>query len=1276
MNNFFFFLYQKTEKYRRVFIGLLVLLVCMMTYVAFQVKLEENILNLVPNDKSIVEAESVLNKLKMNEQIVVHIYSDSAEAESLIRIAHEKADSIRLHGSEFIDSVRLEFSDASINSFYEYYLQHIPFYLNDEDYKRLEDQVSEKGIEKTVSNNLKNLMSPVGMVTKQFLLKDPFGMVGKPLQRMRDLNKGGQIGLYKNHVITEDQKHLIFFIDLKNSASETRNNGELIDLLENISGQIDPGYHFEYFGKAAVAVGNAKQIKNDILLTVNLALVVIFIFVGLFYRNLHSFFLILLPGAFGGLMGVAFLVMIRPSISVISLGIGSVLIGITLDFALHLITHYQHEKNVKQLFSDISLPILISSLTTSSAFFCLLFIGSRALQDLGLFAGVSVLFAALFTLIVLPHLVVRRKNQPEVKNNFIQKLMDKVAAYPFHKKKIFIGLFILVTTISLFTWRNYEFESDMLNLNYMSPQLREYQDNLNDISDYTVNNVYLVTSGVDIWEAIENNDTVVKTIKEAQEDSLIIGSFTVNDLLPGKEEQELKLKRWNEFWQDHSPEKVIGQLDSQAINKGFKAGVFNGLANVIEKEYNGISTSQALEYLDHFGGNMVVNFDGKTGIVSNVKLSDENKLAFIERVKDLPGVIVLDQGHFTRKLVTLLNRDFSFLFNISLIVVFLIIFLSYGRIELALITFAPIALSWLWTLGVMGLFGLKFNIINIIICTFIFGLGIDYSIFMVRGLTQKYKYNKGDIVSFKQSIILSAITTLVGIGVLIFAGHPALKSIALLAIIGIVSVILLTFIIPPILYDLLIQKRKDKGNIPFTFLKISNTFFGFSLFVIGCLILAILIPIFKIPIGSAKMKKRLYHKLLQFCGKVIIFSAFIVNKRTINKEILNFKKPSIIIANHHSFMDILVLLALHHKIVMVTNDWVYNSPFFGKVIQYADFILSSDGIENQVPKINELIKDGYSILIFPEGTRQPDFKLGRFKKGAFYLADLFNLDIQPILLHGTNYILPKRDSFFLKSGTLTIKALPRISFDDLSFGEGYSQRTKKISKFFKVEYDKLRNELEYPEFFKDKLISNYIYKGPVIEWYLRIKYKLEGNYKLFHDLVPKKGKIVDVGCGYGLMSYALAYSSSEREVIAIDYDDDKISVAQNCPDYPQNIKFYESDVVMFDYSKSDAFIVSDVLHYLTAEKQLNLLKKLTQNLNEGGRIIIRDGDREKVDRHNGTKLTEYFSTGTGFNKTENKLNYIAGSMIKEFADEAKLKFRLIDNNKLTSNIIFVMEKVN
>ncbi len=177
---------------------------------------------------------------------------------------------------------------------------------------------------------------------------------------------------------------------------------------------------------------------------------------------------------------------------------------------------------------------------------------------------------------------------------------------------------------------------------------------------------------------------------------------------------------------------------------------------------------------------------------------------------------MIDKQYLTSKLLDVVTADFNQIGWMVSLLVFGVLLLTYGRIELALVSFIPMVIAFIWILGIMGLAGLQFNIVNIILSALIFGLGDDYSLFIMDGLLQEYKTGKKNLSSYKSSIVLSAITTLAGLGVLIFAKHPALRSIALISITGILSVVLIAQVLIPFFFDFLIRNRIRKGHFPWT----------------------------------------------------------------------------------------------------------------------------------------------------------------------------------------------------------------------------------------------------------------------------------------------------------------------------------------------------------------------------------------------------------------------------------------------------------------------------
>jgi len=611
------------------------------------------------------------------------------------------------------------------------------------------------------------------------------------------------------------------------------------------------------------------------------------------------------------------------------------------------------------------------------------------------------------------------------------------------------------------------------------------------------------------------------------------------------------------------------------------------------------------------------------------------------------------------------------------ILVFTLLWLTYGRIELALISFIPLVIAFIWILGIMGLAGLPLNIVNIILSEVIFCLGNVYSLFIMNSFLQEYKTGKKNPGSFKSSIVFSAITILAGSGVSIFAKHPVIRSIAFISITGILSIVGIARVLIPFLFNFLIPDRVRKDFFPWTASGLIKSIFSLSYFALGSMIVTVFgFVLVKWNPFAKSGARRFYHRLLAWYTWSVLYIMGNVKKEMINPDQEDFSKPAVLIANHQSFLDILIMTMLNPKVVLLTNDWVWNSPLFGRLVKIAGYYPVSRGIENSIEYLKEQVKAGYSIAVFPEGTRSKDEQIKRFHKGAFFIAEKLQLDILPVLIYGTGYTMSKGD-FLLKDGHVSIKYLPRIEASNVKFGNNYTERAKYTGQYFRKEYEKLKSEKETPGYFREKLIYNYIYKGPVLEWYLRIKIKLEKDYTLFHEILPVRGRILDIGCGYGFLDYMLQFAGPSRDITGFDYDGEKIAVANHNFSRNENIRFIEMDISEMDTGMADGIILSDVLHYLSPQKQESFILQCMKSILPGGVLLIRDGDKDLRKKHVGTRITEIFSTRIfQFNKTKGKeLNYLSGKTIQELARQSNMECRFIDSTKYTSNLFFIITPI-
>ena len=163
-----------------------------------------------------------------------------------------------------------------------------------------------------------------------------------------------------------------------------------------------------------------------------------------------------------------------------------------------------------------------------------------------------------------------------------------------------------------------------------------------------------------------------------------------------------------------------------------------------------------------------------------------------------------------------LSDDFNYIGFACGFIVFVFLWLSFGRLELSLLAFLPMAMGWLWILGIMYLLDMQFNIVNVILATFIFGQGDDYTIFITDGLINEFAYKKKLLPSYKNSIIISALIMFIGMGSLIVARHPALHSLAEVTIVGMFTVVLMAWIVPPLIFNWLVRSNGRTRAIPIT----------------------------------------------------------------------------------------------------------------------------------------------------------------------------------------------------------------------------------------------------------------------------------------------------------------------------------------------------------------------------------------------------------------------------------------------------------------------------
>ena len=173
----------------------------------------------------------------------------------------------------------------------------------------------------------------------------------------------------------------------------------------------------------------------------------------------------------------------------------------------------------------------------------------------------------------------------------------------------------------------------------------------------------------------------------------------------------------------------------------------------------------------------------------------------------------------------------------------------------------------------------------------------------------------------------------------------------------------------------------------------------------------------------------------------------------------DFDKPVLYICNHQSALDLISVLTLTPNLVFLANRRVMNNSFYGRMIRKAGYLNSATPFQNLVLQARDAVKKGYSLAVFPEGTRSETDKIERFHRGAFQIANALGLDVVPIVLYGPGKVFPK-GAVYLRRGFIHVEVLPCHTAAEMeSYGTVLDQASY-MRKMHQKEYNSVSDKVD------------------------------------------------------------------------------------------------------------------------------------------------------------------------------------------------------------------------
>ena len=776
-----------------------------------QITLEEDIIKLLPREAT--NNELAFSQIEIKDKTFIQITSrdpeNPASPEDLGDAMEEFCGKLQAADSDgkYIRGILHTLDIGLALDAMDFGLAHLPAFVDTAYYAGILEAMEPAAVDSMMAENYKTVMSDMTGTLSQLAAMDPIGVRNVVLKELFPEGMGalGGYSIVNGHLMCPDKTVALAFLTPAFSSTNSGIATRFMKVLNKVKSEFEaehPDMKVYTHGDVMTGVSNSSTMKTDLALTVGISFLIILLII-LFSFHRFSFVLQqIMPVVYGTFFSLACMYWIKGYMSLMALGISALVLGVAISYCLHVLIHYYYVADTEAMLRDESTPVFLGCLTTIGAFLGLLFTESDLLRDFGLFSTFGLIGSTLFALIFLPHFL--DPSQIKFKRSHGFPLVEKINSMPWDRNLWVIIILLVVITVGLVLSPKVKFDSDLRNLNYDKPEYLASAQLYNEKNADGATHLYFAAHDEEsLDKALMYNDGLSIALDSLKASGLVKGYSPIAKLLLVPQSvQEERIAAWKEFWNPQRVAALDKQLRASAKAHDLPADFAQPFIALLTQDYEPGSLYESGIVPPGLMSNYVEQQEsGRYMVFTDVAFDMADKDKVIKALVAEPNVLVIEPFYYCRDMVEIIHDDFNTTLLISSIFVLLVLLISFRNIWIALLAFLPMGISWYVLQGYMALFGLEFNLINIVISTFIFGIGVDYSIFVMEGLLSEAREGVNNKLAYhKVAIVFSAMVLAIVTFSLIFATHPSLKSIGWITLIGMASTILITYSLQPYVF--------------------------------------------------------------------------------------------------------------------------------------------------------------------------------------------------------------------------------------------------------------------------------------------------------------------------------------------------------------------------------------------------------------------------------------------------------------------------------------------
>lgn len=743
-------------------------------------KFDTSIQNMLPQDEKLKRTIALTASSSVSDKVLLYIH---VHDENLIDKAIEDTNRLIAESPVLKDSLPTADDILEIHS----YLEKNALLLYP--YKDMDDPFTKEQLQKRFAAKY------------QYLLNMPFDQLGEgffsdPLNQSVDLLKlqfssKKYLSVYKGGILSNDKKSFLRVFTTGFYADNTEKSKPLQDLDMQLTKMAEKGGYESFLYSAHLYFLESSTTMQNEVSVIFLVSILLTIFVFFFFfHNLEVIIYCFMPIVAGVALTFLVILFFLGKFGAIALAFGATTAGICIDYSIHYLFKVEFHLTLKELRQHIGKSLFMGYFTTLLAFVMLSFSGIDSLKEISLFGSLVITFSFLFNWCILQNLV-----KPGIHSY-------RVRSFDFSRwnvskgRTLFVVVLLIFFAFSCFT----QLETDSSSLDIPHKRLDLRGERIQKEFGESSNNVFIGFVGETESEAIEQS--MKATIKLAQQEPALL-FLNPAVFVPTQrilEDREKYIREHLDF----------GQFQLAVKQSEFTEEAFLPFYNILETVMNGeFRIEEVPAYLMEGMKESIVVYEGKYYFV--VHIGDREKAKVIHEKLDQYGVNYVSMDIVNDSIEGLLSFEKRSLLLIlaSIFVIFFTLLIAFRKVKIAFSSILPIISGLIGLFGINAILGIPINIMHITASILIVGIGVDYGIYTSAAWARLEKEKEsGDIQEVIknqnrtiQSILVAALTTLAGFGVLGFSSSGALFSLGVSMTLGILFAFFTASLIVPLFFE-------------------------------------------------------------------------------------------------------------------------------------------------------------------------------------------------------------------------------------------------------------------------------------------------------------------------------------------------------------------------------------------------------------------------------------------------------------------------------------------